>query len=130
MHPAESFANLMLGNDASLPDVQLSMDFHLSDYHRKQLVIPLRQLKCFSEAQGDQIFFASSGNLKNVAHGMLFIRNSAKGYNHLMSISIPLDDITSQRPVVNAAVYLFIPTIDKSHLFGNVPTKKSGAKIN
>ncbi len=128
-HSAESFANLMLGNDPKLPDVQLAMDFHLSDYHRRQVVIPLRQLKEFCEEQGDQIFFASSGNIKGSTRGMLFIHNSAKGYNHLLSISIPIDQITSSQPVVQAAVYLFIPPIDKSHLFGNTPTQKSGAKI-
>ena len=128
-HPAESFANLMLGNDPKLPDVQLAMDFHLSDYHRRQVVIPLRQLKDFCEEQGDRIFFASSGNIKGSTRGMLFIHNPVKGYNHLFSISIPTDQITSSQPVVQAAVYLFIPPIDKSHLFGNAPVKKSGAKI-
>ena len=38
-HPAESFANLMLGNDPDIPDVKLVMDFHLSDYHRQQVGI-------------------------------------------------------------------------------------------
>lgn len=128
-HPAESFANLMLGNDPDIPDVKLVMDFHLSDYHRQQVAIPLRQLKTFCEDQGDQIFFASSGIVKGIARGMLFIHNSAKGYNHLLSISIPLDQMTSPQPVVKAAVYLFIPPIEKSHLYGNIPTKKSGAKI-
>ena len=128
-YPAESFANLMLGNDSELPDVQLEMDFHLSDYHRRQIVIPLSQLRGFCEEQGDQIFFASSGNHMGVTRGMLFIHNSAKGYNHLLSISIPIAQIISHQPVVQAAVYLFIPPIDKSHLFGMTPTKKSGAKI-
>jgi hypothetical protein len=64
-----------------------------------------------------------------VTRGMLFIHNSAKGYNHLLSISIPIAQIISHQPVVQAAVYLFIPPIDKSHLFGMTPTKKSGAKI-
>lgn len=128
-HPSESLANLMLGNDPGIPNVQLAMDFHLSDYHRHQVVIPIKQLKTFCEEQGDQIFFASSGIVKGIARGMLFIHNSAKGYNHLLRIGIPLDQITSPQPVVEAAVYLFIPPIDKSHLFGNIPAKKSGAKI-
>ena len=64
-----------------------------------------------------------------VVRGTLMMSNLAKGYNHLFSLRIPADQLTATGPVIQADVYLYIPPIDKSKLFGKTPKKKSGAKI-
>ena len=43
--PAESFANLMMCNDNSIADPIMELEFHLSDYHREHITIPMSQLK-------------------------------------------------------------------------------------
>lgn len=128
-HPAETFANLMLADDATLPDVMMHLDFHLSDYHRLELQLPLSSLKDFLLQEGCRLFFAYSGTIKEQARGILFVHNAAEGYNHLLSLSLPAASLTEKSPEVKAAVYLYIPNVDTSHLFGKMPTKKSGAKI-
>lgn len=128
-HPTESFANLMLATTENVPNVLMKLDFHLSDYHHDNRVIPLNQLQDFLHKQGCSIYFASKGIVKEELRGMLFVHNDAKGYNHLLSLRLPIAQLTSTQPEVQAAVYLYIPPLDKSHLFGKTPVKKSGAKI-
>lgn len=128
-HPAESFANLMMCDDGSVPDVTMTLDFHLSDYHRQSFSIPLSQLKDYCKQMGCSTYFACSGIFNNRIRGMMMACNPAKGYNHLFSLSIPVDQLTNPKPEVQAAVYLYIPPIDKKRLFGNAPEKKSGIKL-
>lgn len=128
-HPAETFANYMLSEEDSVPDVIMALDFHLSNYKRPKLKIPLSRLKEFFFQEGCSLYFASSGITRDTARGMLFVTNPGKGYNHLLSLRMPLSDLASKEPEVHAAVYLYIPPIDKSKLYGKTPTKKSGAQI-
>lgn len=130
-HPNETFANLVISRDLEAPDPVVNLDFHLSNYHRSQLTISLSKLKEFCLQQGSKLYFASSGVVREteLLRGVLFVHNPAKGYNHLFSLSIPLDKLEDANPEMSAAAYLYIPPIDKSHLFGPPPTKKSGAKI-
>ena len=127
--PAESFANLMMSDAASIPDATINLDFHLSNYHRMQLTMPLSQLKGFCRQQGCGLFFACDGVQKEVIRGVMFASNLPKGYNHLFSLQIPKEQIASSTPTVKADVYLYIPPVDKEKLFGTAPTKKSGANF-
>lgn len=128
-HPTESFANLMMANVEFVPDVQIALDFHLSDYHHHHLTIPLKQLQDFLIQQECSTYFACKGIVNNELCGVFFVRNSSKGYNHLMSVRLPVAQLTSPHPEVQANAYLYIPPVDQTHLFGKTPTKKSGAKI-
>lgn len=127
--PAETFANLMMCDDASTPEVMMELDFHLSNYHREKVTMPLSQLKAFCRQQGCNLFFACDGVQKDKIRGVMFASNLPKGYNHLFSLRIPIDQLTSATPIVQADVYLYIPPIDKDKLFGTAPTQKSGAKF-
>lgn len=127
--PAETFANLMMCNDTSVPDVIMDLDFHLSDYHRKQVTMPLSQLKAFCRQQGCKFYFACDGIRDGVVRAVTFASNLSKGYNHLFSLRIPAEQLTSQSPTVHGDVYLYIPPIEKSKLFGTAPTKKSGVNF-
>ena len=128
-HPAETFANLMLAGDSNLPDAELHLDFHLSNYHRQKLTVRVSTLRDYLRQEGCKLYFASSGTIKDKARAVLFVHNASKGYNHLLSLSIPERELTTPQPVVTASVYLYIPPVDTAHLFGKAPTKKSGAKI-
>ena len=127
--PAESFANLMMCDDLSVPDVNMELDFHLSNYHRERMTIPLRQLKSFCRHHRCGLYFASDAVSGDNAHGLLVASNLPNGYNHLFCLSIDRNQIMSDSPKVKADVYLYIPPIDKSKLFGVAPTKKSNAKF-
>ena len=127
--PAETFANLMMCDDGSVPDVTIELDFHLSNYHRQKVNMPLSQLKAFCRQQGCNLYFACDGVQKAKTRGVMFASNLPKGYNHLFSLHIPTEQLTSEAPTVQADVYLYIPPIDKEKLFGTTPTKKSGAKF-
>ena len=127
--PAETFANLMMCDDGSVPDVTIELDFHLSDYHRQKVTTPLSQLKTFCRQQGCNLYFACDGVQKDKTRGVMFASNLPKGYNHLFSLHIPTVQLTTEAPTVQADVYLYIPPIDKEKLFGTAPTKKSGANF-
>lgn len=127
--PAETLTNLMICNLDALPDLVLDIDFHLSDYRHERLSLPLSQLKSFCHERGAKIFFAVSSLKEEKVKGMLLMNNTAKGYNHLFSISMPTTMLTKQEPKAKADAYLYIPPLKRESLFGKPPTKKSGAKI-
>ena len=127
--PAETFANLMMCDDGTVPDVTMELDFHLSDYHRQKVSMPLSQLKSFCRQQGCNLYFACDGSQQDKICGVMFASNLPKGYNHLFSLRITTDQLTSATPTVQADVYLYIPPIDKEKLFGIAPTKKSNANF-
>ena len=127
--PAETFANLMMCDDCTVPDATIELDFHLSNYHRQKVSMPLSQLKSFCRQQGCNFFFACDGVQKEKARGVMFASNLPKGYNHLFSLRVTTEQLTSATPTVQADVYLYIPPIDKEKLFGIAPTKKSGANF-
>lgn len=125
-YPAETFANLMICDNNSVPDPTMELDIHLSDYHREHITMPLSQLKAHCRYLGCSFYFAYNGVREGEIRGMLFASNLPKGYNHLFSLRIDSDQLTASTPIVYGDVYLYIPPIDKSKLFGTAPTKKSG----
>ena len=126
-HPAETFSDLMMADDEIVPDVLMHLDFHLSDYHRQKLDVPLTLLKDYLRLQGWDYYFAYSGISDTIMRGVLFVSNTALACNHLLSLRLPVSQLTASRPEVQADVYLYIPSIEKSNLYGKVPDKKSGA---
>ena len=127
--PVESFANLMMCDDLSVPDVNMELVFHLSNYHREHISLPLSKLKAYCRQQGCNMFFACNGIQADLIRGVMFASNLPKGYNHLFSIRIPTEQLTSATPTVQADVYLYIPPVSKEKLFGTAPTKKSGVNF-
>ena len=125
--PAETFANLMMCDNAAVPDVNINLDIHLSDYHREKLVMPLSQLKAFLRQQGCSFFFACNGIIGEKIQGIMFSSNLQRGYNHMLSLRTEVGQLVESTPTVNADMYLYIPPIDKSKLFGVPPTHKSKA---
>ena len=128
-YPAETMANLLLSDELAVAGTRLKLDFHLSDYHREIVSASALQLRDFCRREGCKLYFAYRGIADGLVRGTLMVSNLAKGYNHLLSLRLPVDQLTATEPEVQADVYLYIPPIDKSKLFGKTPTKKSGAKI-
>ena len=128
-HSIESLANLLLCNDNTIPDASVILDFHLSDYHREKVSMSWSQIKCFFQQQGCKLFYAGSGINSGIVKGVLLATNISNGYNHLLSINMPIEELYCQVPNIQAAVYLYIPTIKKEGLFGKMPKKASRAKI-
>lgn len=128
-YPSETFANLLMCDDSSVPEATLDLDFHLSDYHRQHVTMTWTQLKKFCRQHGCRFFFACDGRDKDQLRGVLFASNLQKGYNHLFSLRASITQLTSSLPSIHGDVYLYIPPVDKEKLFGTVPEKKSGAKF-
>ena len=128
--PAESFANLMMCDNESVPEVSVELDFHLSNYHREKMSMPLSRLKAFCRQQGCGLFFACDVVQEGNVRGVMFASNLPKGYNHLFSLRTSVDQFGVDSPTVSADVSLYIPPVEKSKLFGISPTKKSGAKFS
>lgn len=125
--PAETFSNLMMCDNAAVPDVTVNLDIHLSDYHREKLVMPLSQLKVFLRQQGCNFYFAGNGMKGEKMQGVMFASNLQRGYNHMLSLRTEVGQLMASAPTVNADMYLYIPPIDKNKLFGIPPTHKSKA---
>ena len=129
-YPAETLANLLMGESGRVPDAQLTIDFHLSDYHRQKLTIPVSQFSDYCRQQRCNVYYASRGTTKGVTEeGTLFLHNKEFGYCHLLSIKAPISQLTAHCPQLTADAYIYIPPVEKTGLFGKTPTKKSGAKI-
>lgn len=127
--PAETFANLLMCDDNSVPDITVDLKFHLSNYHYQQIILPLSQLKVFCNQQGCSLYFAYDGIQSGTARGVMFACNQQKGYNHLFSLRMPVEQLTADSPIVQADAYLYIPPIDKERLFGTSPAKKSNVNF-
>lgn len=127
--PAETMSNYMTCDNSAVPDVTITLDFHLSDYHRQTITMPLSRLKTYCRQQGCSFYFACDGTRKEIIRGVLFASNLPKGYNHLFSIRMAKEQILEATPQLQADVYLYIPPISKEKLFGTAPTKKSGANF-
>lgn len=128
-HPSETFANMLMCDDSSVPETTMELDFHLSNYHRQHVTLNYSQLKAFCRQQGCRFFFACDGRDKKQLRGVLFASNLQKGYNHLFSLRLPIEHLTSSSPSIRGDVYLFIPPVEKEKLFGIVPEKGSGVKF-
>lgn len=128
-YPAETFANLLMCDDSSVPDVDIELDFHLSDYHHQHITMPLSQLKAFCRQEGCSFYFACDGVQSEEVRGVMFASNLPKGYNHLFCLRIPTEQLMSPTPMIQADVYLYIPPTTKEKLFGTAPTKKSGVNF-
>ena len=118
-----------MASDNSLPQTSLTLDFHLSDYHRQKLSVTAHQLTDFCRQQGSKVYFACSGCKDGIIRGVLLVNNTTKGYNHLFNLRLPVGQLTANQPNVQGDAYLYIPPIDKTKLFGKTPIRKSGAKI-
>lgn len=127
--PAESFANLMICDNNSVPDVTINLDFHLSNYHREKVSMPLSQLKSFCRQNGCEMYFACDLIKEGKAKGIMFASNLPKGYNHLFSLKTTIEQLAEENPTIDADVYLYIPPVDKSKLLGTAPVKKSNAQF-
>ena len=127
--PIETFANMMMCEDTSVPDVTMELNIHLSDYRCVAVTLPLSHLRAFCYQQGCNLYFACNGVRNEQIGGVMFASNLTKGYNHLFTIRTTKSDLQSNIPVVISDVYLYIPPIDKEKLFGIPPKKKSGANF-
>ena len=128
-YPAETMSNYMMCDNSAVPDVTIELDFHLSDYHRQSITMPLSRLKAYCRQQGCSFYFACDGTRKEIIRGVMFASNLANGYNHLFSMRMAKEQIQETTPKLQADVYLYIPPISKEKLFGTAPTKKSGANF-
>lgn len=127
-HPAETLADMMMTTDPRVPDITLTLNFHLSDYSRQKLSLSFRQLKDFCQQRGCKLYFACSELTDKRIRGTLIVSNRPRGYNHLFSINMPREQLTATHPEATASVYLYIPPIEKHKLYGKEPNAKSGAK--
>ena len=128
-YPTETLANYMMCEDESVPDALMDMTIHLSDYHNQKVNIPMSMLRTFLKEKGCDMYFACDTERKGNIHGMMFASNLPKGYNHLISLNMDISQFKEEHPLVKADMYLYIPPLEKSKLFGKEPTKKSGAKF-
>ena len=129
LFPAESFANMMICDDLSVPDITINLDFHLSNYHHRKISMPLSQLKSFCRQNGCEMYFACDIVKDGNARGIMFASNLPKGYNHLFSLRTTTEQLAQDIPTINADVYLYIPPVNKEKLLGTAPVKKSGAQF-
>ena len=129
LFPAESFANMMICDDLSVPDITINLDFHLSNYHHRKISMPLSQLKSFCRQNGCEMYFACDIVKDGNARGIMFASNLPKGYNHLFSLRTTTEQLAHDIPTIKANVYLYTPPVNKEKLLGTAPVKKSGAQF-
>ena len=127
-NPAETMANLLMSNDPKLPDAAMRMDLQLSSYAKKTVNATLRQWISYCEDQGCIPYFIFDESDGTTAKGYLLFRNQSMGYNHLLSLTCSLNDMTSDAPKFSGKAYLYIPNVEASRLFGNEENLKTNKK--
>ena len=128
-YPAESMANLVLGDDDTLPEADISLDVHLSDNSRQSVETTTNSLRRYFASQGCSLYYASRGTEDDTQRGILFVSNPALGYNHLINLKASVSSMDEERPQLQGVAYFYIPSIDEARLYGKTPDRKSGARI-
>ena len=127
-YPAETMANLLISADPQLPDAAMQLELQMSSNEKRMVHVTLRQWLSYCESQGCTPYYIFDGSDDSCAKGYLLMRNKAMGYNHLLSLTCLIDDLTSDIPSFTGKAYLFIPNVEASRLFGSEENLKANKK--
>lgn len=125
-HPAETVSNMLLSmetkGDYNIKITQLSYGFR-----KLVFTVPLRQWIAFCQNSGCLLYvgiedITADGDVSAVVIAV----NDAENYNHVLTVTVPLDAIHAQKGSLEARLYPYVPTHNVQSLFATY--KKSNPK--
>lgn len=117
-YPDESIANLLIADDASIPDSYITLKFIKYDYKTDSIALPVKTFVSYCRSKGCNVFYGAEEKSKDGSfNGSLFFYNKASGYDHVVSINAPAHGIGKDDYMMKGKVYLFAPTNNVKDLF-------------
>ena len=127
--PGETLANWLLSSSPLKPNVQLPLNFSMTDHTQPLLKVSLMQFMQYCRQQGCTPYFLFKGStIEQGVSALLLLNNAASGYGHLVSLSCPNSQLTAKRPELSGRVSLFLPFAQLSGLSVTSPKGKSNTK--
>jgi len=104
----QSIANMMLSPYAS-GNFDLNLTFDKYGYKEEKIRIKLKQWIGYCLSEGCIGYFGIKSKDDTFLNGTVFMVNKKKGYNHILSVEVPLSIIGKQEGKIDARLYAYIP---------------------
>lgn len=125
-YPAETVANMMLSTEMK-GDVKLHITQVAYGFRKSSIDVNLKQWITFCRNSHCKLFFGIDNiNSDSSVDAIVVAVNSEENYNHVLTVSVPIDVIASQQGTIEARLYSYVPTQNIRNLFGAY--KKSNPK--
>ena len=119
-HPDMSMANLLLADDAGIPDAFITLKFIKYDFKTDSLALPVKTFVSYCRSKGCEVFYGTETvNQKKQIEGSLFFYNKDSGYDHVVSITAPVQSMGKKDYMIRGKVYLYAPMNNVKDLFYN-----------
>lgn len=125
-YPAETAANMMLSTE--MPgNIRLNLSQIAYGFRKTTVNVDLKQWISFCRNSRCQLFVGidrvdDNGNVEAV----ILAVNKTENYNHVLTVNIPAEVISTQQGTIEARLYSYVPTQNIRNLFGDY--RKSNPK--
>lgn len=107
---AYSAANLFQGIINETYDYKLHIEQNMFNFGKKQYTISLKQWLNYCNEQKLTIYFGVEEERVDGIKALLIVQSPDLGYNHVMSLILPDDFVTTRDAVLKATLNAYIPT--------------------
>lgn len=117
-YPAETVANMMLSTEMK-GNVRLRMTQVEYGFRKSVVEVDLKQWITFCRNSHCQLFFGVDNvSDDGTVEAVVLAVNREENYNHVLTVTVPVDVIASQQGTVEARLYSYVPTQNIRNLFG------------
>lgn len=121
--PAESAANLMLCSGVA-DDLRMEVKEVLYGFLEKTFTVSIGQWIAYCRKSGCILYYGTEKITDGMIEGTVVAVNTAGGYDHLLSVTIPREAIASGDLAVSATLYPFVPMHNVRNIFGKTHKRK------
>ena len=122
--PGESLANLFLRGFCGERKLTLKITHHRYGNQKTLFEVDVTRFVAHCREQGCEIYFATEEMDGKGVKGTVLVQHRDLGYNHLLYFDCPMEAFDRLRPMVNVALYTYIPTHNVKNLFNDEPKKQ------
>ena len=105
----ESVADIMMCPDVA-ESFTLDIIMHRYGFHESQVSVPLRQWVDYCVQMGCEIFCGIEEVSAEMAKATVLAVNTKLNFNHLLTVSVPIEAIDNGKGTVKGDLHAFIPT--------------------
>ena len=104
----QSIANIMM-SPCTVGDYDINIILDKYRYEEEGAKIKLKQWLEYCLSDGCTAYFGIKSKDNDSLQGTVFMVNKKKGYNHVLSVDVPLHIVGEQTGTINARLYAYIP---------------------
>jgi len=117
---AESFANLMVEPLMEVGKDSINLQMRYYNYKRETVKVGIKDFLSFCIKEGCTPYFGIDETEGSTISGSLFLVNKASGYVHLVNVTCNTDNLFSEKPLLQAKMFMFTPLSNVKNLFGKI----------